>query len=182
MELQARREKGLCYNCDERFVSGHRCKRQFHLLVAIPETVETPEDTLTQLLLTAPPQTLPETQTQSLSDPVPNPDPQQTQISLHALLGHPIPRTLRVLGHIAKAQVVVLVDGGSTNNFIQERVAKKLGLSLQPAHTFQVLVVNGEELQCSMICQQVCLVLGPHKFWVDLFVVPLRGAELVLGV
>lgn len=25
-EMQRRREKGLCFNCDERFVPGHRCK------------------------------------------------------------------------------------------------------------------------------------------------------------
>lgn len=97
-------------------------------------------------------------------------------------MGHSIPQTLRVLGHIVNVQVAILIDGGSTNNFIQGRVAKKLGLPLQPAQTFQLLVGNGEELQCSTICPQVCIVLGPHQFWVDLFVVPLRGAELVLGV
>ncbi|MCI50689.1 hypothetical protein A2U01_0071933, partial [Trifolium medium] len=26
-ELQDRRDKGLCYNCDDRFQPGHRCKR-----------------------------------------------------------------------------------------------------------------------------------------------------------
>lgn len=26
MEMQARGGKGLCYNCDERFSPGHRCK------------------------------------------------------------------------------------------------------------------------------------------------------------
>jgi hypothetical protein len=38
-ELQARRAKGLCYNCDERFQLGYRCKRQVHLLIANPEAV-----------------------------------------------------------------------------------------------------------------------------------------------
>lgn len=74
------------------------------------------------------------------------------------------------------------MDSGSTNNFIQDRVAKQLGLNLKPAQSFQVLVGNGEELQCSTICQNVGLNLGPQQFWVDLFVVPLRGDELVLGV
>lgn len=74
------------------------------------------------------------------------------------------------------------MDSGSTNNFIQDRVAKQLGLNLKPAQSFQVLVANGEELQCSTICQNVGLNLGPQQFWVDLFVVPLRGDELVLGV
>lgn len=181
-ELQAHRDKGLCYNCDDRWTAGHRCKRQFHLLVAILETPEPHEDPLSQLLLASSSQNLPETQTEPSPDPTHTIDPHQAQISLHALLGHPIPQTLRVLGCIAKTQVAILIDGGSTNNFIQERVAKRLGLPLKPAQTFQVLVGNGEELQCSTICPQVCIILGPHQFWVDLFVVPLRGAKLVLGV
>jgi hypothetical protein len=57
-----------------------------------------------------------------------------------------------------------------------------LGLPLHPAQTFQVLVGNGEELQCTSMCHQVCLYLDTHPFLVDLFVLPLSGAELVLGV
>ena len=36
-EMLARREKGLCYNCDERFGPGHRCKKQ---QIFILETME----------------------------------------------------------------------------------------------------------------------------------------------
>ena len=28
-EMEARRKKGLCYNCDETFVRGHQCKKLF---------------------------------------------------------------------------------------------------------------------------------------------------------
>lgn len=40
-----RREKGLCYNCDEKWNANHRCKRQVMLFIAdeqlpLPETVE----------------------------------------------------------------------------------------------------------------------------------------------
>lgn len=31
MELKERREKGLCFNCDERFKPGHRCKKLFFI-------------------------------------------------------------------------------------------------------------------------------------------------------
>jgi len=97
-------------------------------------------------------------------------------------MGHTIPQTLRVSGRIGKQPVSVLVDSGSTHNFIQDWVAKQVGLPLQPAHTFQVLVGNGEELQCTSICQQLSLTLGKHKFLVDLYVLRLSGAEVVLGV
>ena len=32
-ELAERREKGLCFNCDEKFSRGHRCQRLFYLEV-----------------------------------------------------------------------------------------------------------------------------------------------------
>ncbi|CAM0902040.1 unnamed protein product [Alopecurus aequalis] len=39
-----RREQGLCYNCDERYVPGHRCKKLF-VLVIDPDAVDDVEDT-----------------------------------------------------------------------------------------------------------------------------------------
>ncbi|GAV89746.1 hypothetical protein CFOL_v3_33159 [Cephalotus follicularis] len=32
-ELKARRDKGLCYNCDEKFHPGHKCKAKVFLLL-----------------------------------------------------------------------------------------------------------------------------------------------------
>jgi hypothetical protein len=97
-------------------------------------------------------------------------------------MGHSIPQTLRVMGQINHNPVAILIDSGSTHNFLQDRVAKQLGLTTTPAHSFKVLVGNGEELQCTTICPSVSLILGPHSFTIDLFVLPLSGAELVLGV
>ena len=33
-ELASRRERGLCFHCDEKFTRGHRCASRFFLLVA----------------------------------------------------------------------------------------------------------------------------------------------------
>jgi hypothetical protein len=115
-ELQARRAKGLCYNCDERFQLGYRHKRQVHLLIVNPEAVVDLGSTL---------QTLEDAD--SATQPVPDDpiqDPDLTQISLHALMGHTIPQTLRVMGHINQSPIAILIDSGSTHNFLQHRVAK----------------------------------------------------------
>jgi hypothetical protein len=104
----------------------------------------------------------------------PTPDP--TQISLHALMGHSIPQTLRVMGQIRNNPVSTLIDSGSTHNFVQDRVARQLGLPTEPAHSFKVLVGNREVLNCSTMCPNIPLLLGSHEFQVDLFVLPLSGA------
>jgi hypothetical protein len=113
-ELQARREKGLCYNCDERFVRGHRCKHLFNLLIVGPEISMDEGSTL---------QTL-ESEDQIYQDPIEDPTPDPAQISFHALMGHTIPQTLRVMGQINHNPVAILIDSGSTHNFLQDRVAK----------------------------------------------------------
>nr|DAD38966.1 TPA_asm: hypothetical protein HUJ06_013288 [Nelumbo nucifera] len=35
-KMQARREKGLCYNCKEKFGLGHCCKAQQAFLLPLP--------------------------------------------------------------------------------------------------------------------------------------------------
>jgi hypothetical protein len=57
-----------------------------------------------------------------------------------------------------------------------------MGLSLQPTTAFQVLVGNGEELDCAFMCHDIQVVLDSHQFVVDLYVLPISGAEMVLGV
>jgi len=140
------------------------------LLIADPENTD---EHLTNLLLS---------ENQDQIDPSDPPDNMPAQISFNALLGHSISQTLRVLGRINSSSITVLVDSGSTHNFIQDRKAKFLGLKVISAQGFHVLVGNSDELSCSAVCKQVPLHLGKHKFLVDLFVLPLSGAELVLGV
>ena len=169
--MQAHRDKGLCYNCDERFHPGHRCKPKFFLLMADPpETNEelpaNPDDMLDQA---------------SQISTIPLPD--AAKISLHALEGCRLPpQTLRVRGVIGSHQVQVLIDGGSTHNFVQDRVARFLGLPFSNTPDFNVLVGNGAEIPCSQVCKQVPLLLQSHPFDVDLFVLPLGGADVVLGI
>jgi len=40
-EMRARREKGLCYNCDEKFTRGHRCIEQKLYLLDVDSLPET---------------------------------------------------------------------------------------------------------------------------------------------
>lgn len=40
-EMAQRRSEGLCYNCDEKYVAGHRCKKSFVVeVISFPEEAE----------------------------------------------------------------------------------------------------------------------------------------------
>ncbi|MCI02373.1 hypothetical protein A2U01_0023405, partial [Trifolium medium] len=146
-EMADRREKGLCFNCDERFSRNHRCKARFLLLIAEEDDDShglDPEDDDSHGL-------------DSGELGLPDPDPpheipdlveefNSAQLSFHALSGVQSAQTIRVLGRVGSHEVRVLVDGGSTLNFIQAQVAHKLGLPHLPSTPLKVIVGNGEEL------------------------------------
>lgn len=115
--------------------------------------------------------------------PLPSPleEISSVQLSFHALTGLQAAQTICVTGWISQRQVQILVDGGSTLNFIQTQVAESLGLPQSPSPAFQVLVGNGEQLCSSQVCPGVCLEIQGHLFHVDLYLLDLRGSEVVLG-
>ncbi|MCI02609.1 hypothetical protein A2U01_0023642, partial [Trifolium medium] len=169
-EMASRRERNLCYNCDETFTPQHRCKGKFFMLIS-DEDLESP----------------PISEDLDLSDTIVDDAPTlvatDAQLSLHAMSGSPTANTFRILGTIAKKPVTILVDSGSTHNFIQIRVAKFLGLPVNSASCpLKVMVGNGDVLECSTQCSGVTLVIQGHTFTADFFILPLGGAEVVLGV
>ena len=165
-ELNIRREKGLWYNCDEKYAPGHKCKAKFFLLVGEEEEQE--------------PIRLQE------EEPVAESNESSTtvfpEVSMHALAGQISPRTIRVKGRIGNHYIKVLVDSGSTHNFIKEKVAQQLGLTITPSNEFKVYIGNGDFLLCNNSCVDVKLWLQDHVFSVNLFILPIQGAELVLGI
>ena len=103
-------------------------------------------------------------------------------VVLHALSGQSTPETLRITGRIANHHVVILVDGGSTHNFVQEHLVKSLGLTPQPTPTLRVLVGNGNEVECFQVFLNVAVHIQGINFSVDLHVLPLCGTDIVFGV
>ena len=68
----------------------------------------------------------------------------KTVISLHALLGTGDSQTMRVKDHIKQQPIIILVDSGSTHNFINQSVVKKLAWPTQFITGIGVFVANGE--------------------------------------
>ncbi|KAJ4954119.1 hypothetical protein NE237_030951 [Protea cynaroides] len=125
-EIQQKREKGLCFNCDEKFHIGHKCKNQTSLLQLEGEENE-------------------EQINSTISDEIEAEEEEfSPAISLHALIGQASPKTLRLQGVIDHHKMQTLVDSGSTHNFIEERTAKFLGLTITPSMHFRVQVGNGK--------------------------------------
>ena len=164
-ELASRHECDLCFNYDEKFHRDHKCASRVFLII-----VDDDDDTKEDSHHINPP------------DPPVAHDLDQAQISYHSLLGHLALETLRLLGSANNHQVVILVDGGSTHNFVQESLASQLGLVSRVTTHFRVMVDNGQYLQCHFLCEVVPVQVQGIIFLVDIHLLSLHGANLVLGV
>ena len=86
-----------------------------------------------------------------------------TEITLYALLGSPSPGTMKVLARIRQQEMVILIDCGSTHNFLDAAmwVALNLPLSSKVHLRFRLLMVPYSELKDTLKVQG-------HTFEVDL--------------
>ena len=75
----------------------------------------------------------------------------------------------------------ILVDGGSSYNFIQPRIAKFLKLPVQPAPGFKVLVGNGQYLTAEGVITELPVLIQGHKLTIPVYLLPVAGTYLILG-
>ncbi|KAK1396988.1 hypothetical protein POM88_006851 [Heracleum sosnowskyi] len=163
-------EKGQCFNCDEPWRRGHKCKQQMSLLLLEGVVPEGFEDLINvdEIL-----------ETINVSD---EKGDEAEHGNLYALIGSTSSRCLRLQGEIKNKSLQILIDGGSSHNFIQSRVAKFLGLTITTSTQFSIIVGNGQNLKCIGQCLQVPFFIQGHWFEADFYVIDLHGADVVLGV
>ncbi|GJR38751.1 hypothetical protein Tco_1214435 [Tanacetum coccineum] len=71
---------------------------------------------------------------------------------LNSLFGHGSPRSLRLLG-----KVDILIDNGSTHNFVQPGVVERMKIPVKNTKLFKVYIGNVETLLYKNLCAQVTL-------------------------
>jgi len=79
-------------------------------------------------------------------------------------------------------RLVALLDSGSTHNFIDAELMRRLRLASSPHPTMQVLVANGDRAPCPGVARDVALAIGTEEFALRLFGINLGGFEIILGV
>ena len=106
----------------------------------------------------------------------------EPEISLHALTGWSPYKTMQVKATIKSHELIVLIDSGSTHNFISERIANILQLPVQPTKPFNVKIANGRSLTCQGRFKDVPIRVQGIPFYLTVYTLPLSSLDLVLGV
>ena len=178
-EQQERRRQGLCFNCDEPYVRGHVCQRLFYL--------ETNDEVPAEVAAAA---VFPEAQeaaaalslgqdAAALAQTAPAVEP---KVSLHALAGVRAENAMLLPVTVHGHRVVALLDSGSTTNFINADLMRRLQLVTTPHPTLRVLVANGDRVPCQGVARDVSLAIGTEEFSISCFGISLGEFDLILGV
>ena len=138
-KMRAHTEKWLCYNCDGKFTQGHQCTEQkLYLLdvvsppaLEICEAAQDPVDDQVDIQ-------------QPLVDP--HSHDEHPKISLHPLVGVIAPQTMQVKVFFKNIPLTILIDSGSTHNFIEPQITKQTDSFVHPCSIFKVMVANGSTL------------------------------------
>lgn len=160
-ELKRKRSLVLYFSCDERYTPGHKCQQP--QLFIIEGAHDDDNDPIFDTH---------EGDTEEITP----------EITLHALPCWDSPQTLRILATIKNTEMVVLVNSGSTHNFISEKFARSLNLTPTPVKPFAMKVVNGQPLRCITRYYSIKITMGGAHFTVTLYGLPLVGLDLVLGI
>ena len=168
-EMAERRKQGLCYNCDEQYVRGHKCARLFYL-EASDYIVEEPEDSEESGQSTT-----------ATAEPPPI-NTEAPRISLNAITGIRTATTMQLYVQVGNTQLVALLDSGSTHNFVRADITRRIGLHFQPCPGASVLVANGDRVACSGLATEVAIRIADETFTVDCYSIPLDGYDMVLGI
>jgi hypothetical protein len=137
--MEERRKNGLCYNCDSKWQYGHKCQTPKLFLIDAVEVGEGSQEVSEEeedLMEFSYDEVLPE-------------------ITLHAITGSFYLKTMRLVGSIGHQQIVILIDGGSTHNFVAFAICNKSRLLVQNGNKIKVKVANGEIVESKGSCVNI---------------------------
>jgi hypothetical protein len=153
-EIDERRRKGQCFNCDEKYIQGHNriCAKLFHLEL---HDVDEEDD---------------------LDEPAEHP-----RISLIAISGVRTRDMMQVVVRFGAVTVTAILDSGSTHNFVSAPAAARCGLCFIPRTDIAITVANEDKVPVAGVFRDAPFHIDSEASCADFFVLPLSGYDIVLG-
>jgi hypothetical protein len=164
-QLEEIKENDLCFNCDNKYSKGHNYGENKFFYIDCEEEEEQEQEPSQDENIEA----------ISFEELTPT-------ISCNALARISTPQTLKIEGFIKKKKVIVLIDSGSTHNFIHYKLAKALNFFVYPEPEFQVMIADGGAINFLGKCNKINLTMGEYVMNSPMIVIPMGGAYVVLGI
>lgn len=85
-------------------------------------------------------------------------------ISIHALTGSKGTNTIKISGKIKNIPITILINSGSTNNFIAQDLVKQFKIPVSCHKPFNVIVPNGAKLNCTTVSNSMKWCIAEKEF------------------
>ncbi|TYK28503.1 Ty3/gypsy retrotransposon protein [Cucumis melo var. makuwa] len=173
-EFQARKEKGLCFRCNEEYSADHKCRlREQRELRMFVVTAERDEYEIVEE----------EKERKELGCIEVNEDiTTVVELSINSVVGLNDPGTMKVRGKLFGEEVIILIDCGATHNFVSEKLVKKLTLPIKETSHYGVILGSGAAVQGKGICEKLEVQLSSWKIVEDFLPLELGGVDVILGM
>ena len=89
---------------------------------------------------------------------------------------------MKVKGRVGEEDIVILIDCGVTHNFIAEKLATKLGLTLQETPNYGVILGSGTAVKGKGVCRDVEVQMEGWKVNDSFLPLQLGGVDMILGM
>nr|GEY23607.1 hypothetical protein [Tanacetum cinerariifolium] len=132
-EYEEKRAKNQCFYCDEKYVPRQKCSGQMFVLEVLTTSDGEDDEFSGEECLVE--------EFRLVSQE------QNPQISLNDLSGITNFQTMRVKGQTNRQPIHILMDCGSTHNFLDVQKAKQLGCDLKATCHLQIFVAGGSQLK-----------------------------------
>ncbi|CAL1383590.1 unnamed protein product [Linum trigynum] len=103
-------------------------------------------------------------------------------MSLGSVAGQAVPETPRFRAKIDGHSAMTLVDSGASLNFIGAEFADTLAQEACEMEPIVVKVANGAPMRCTKVYRDLRLDIQGLEFSADLYVLPIRGYDVILGM
>jgi hypothetical protein len=158
--------RSFAFKYDGKWGSGYRCGGPGLFFI---EEVEEDTTALTRDLI-------------DLEDPQED-STEEVDISLHAIIGSPNPKTMKVEVKLNGHNFIALIDIENTHNFLHPIVARRVGLNVSKHKPIIVNIINGSRLWSEGSCSDIKLILiQGDQFITHVYVIQLEGCDIVLGI
>jgi hypothetical protein len=91
------------------------------------------------------------------------------------------PQTINIKGYIKNKKVIMLIDSGSTHNFINSKLEKLLNSFAFPTPNFQLMIADGGTINCSRNSHSIHFNIGEYLLDIPMITIQMGSVDVVLG-
>ena len=167
------RARGECFKCGETYGPGHKCpsKVQLHVMEELWDAMQSQDSAVSDSDSEHQP-----------TEPTDKESDDCMKLSVQAATGTSSKESIKLQGMVGKRQLLILVDSGSSTNFIRADLAKELKCSTEDIPASTVTVANGGTLPCTTQVPNLQWFCQGQTFNTQLKVLPLGTYDIILGM